>query len=123
MYEIPDRFQGKWVSELCFSDVISISPSSLRWKHIDDDEIDMLNADSLQRKFSGNYEIQINDYAITILFSNVQSDIASTISGFYQFVLDETGRLHMHYQYEMDDPDKDPDKDNFWRECYIYNRA
>ena len=95
----------------------------MRWKHIDDDEIDMLNADSLQRKFSGNYEIQINDYAITILFSNVQSDIASTISGFYQFVLDETGRLHMHYQYEMDDPDKDPDKDNFWRECYIYNRA
>lgn len=111
------------MSELCISDIITITPSSLRWKHIDDDEIDMLDVDSLQRKFSGNYEIQINNSAITILFFKVQSDSTSPMSGFYQFVLDSTGRLHMHYQYEMDDPDKDPDKDIFWRECYIYNRA
>ena len=78
---------------------------------------------SLQIKFSGNYEIQINDYAITILFSNVQSDTTSTISGFYQLVLDETGGLHVHYQYEMNELDKDPDKDSFWRECYIYTKV
>lgn len=116
-------FQGKWVSELCFSDVIIITPSSLRWKHIDDDEIDMLDVDALCRKFSGNYEIQINDSAITILFFNIHNDSSSKMSGFYQFVLDGTGRLHMHYQYEIDNQDKDPDNDSFWRECYIYNRA
>lgn len=47
MYEIPDSFHGKWVSELCRSDVIIITATSLRWKHIDSDEIDMLGADSL----------------------------------------------------------------------------
>ena len=83
----------------------------------------MLDVDALRKRFSGNYEIQINDFAVTIFFFNVQSDTASTMSGFYQFVLDETGRLHMHYQYEMDVPGNAPDKDSFWRECYIYNRA
>lgn len=123
MCNVPDSFQGKWVSELCSSDVLIISSSSLRWKHIYDDEIDMLDVDVLRKRFSGNYEIQINDFAVTIFFFNVQSDTASTMSGFYQFVLDETGRLHMHYQYEMDVPGNAPDKDSFWRECYIYNRA
>lgn len=123
MCNVPDSFQGKWVSELCSSDVLIISSSSLRWKHIYDDEIDMLDVDALRKRFSGNYEIQINDFAVTIFFFNVQSDTASTMSGFYQFVLDETGRLHMHYQYEMDVPSNAPDKDSFWRECYIYNRA
>ena len=123
MHTVPSSFQGKWVSELCFSDVIIITPSSLRWKHIDDDEIDMLDVDALCRKFSGNYEIQINDSAITILFFNIHNDSSSKMSGFYQFVLDGTGRLHMHYQYEIDNQDKDSDNDSFWRECYIYNRA
>ena len=123
MCNVPDSFQGKWVSELCSSDVLIISSSSLSWKHIDDDEIDMLDVAALARRFSGNYEIQINDSAITILFFNVQGNSLSTVSGFYQFVLDISGRLHMHYQYEMDDPAKAPDEDSFWRECYIYNRA
>ena len=123
MYEVPDNFQGKWVSELCSSDVLIITPSSLKWKHIDDDEIDMLDVAALARRFFGNYEIQINDSAISILFFNVQGNSLSTVSGFYQFVLDINGRLHMYYQYEMDDPAKAPDEDSFWRECYIYNRA
>ena len=121
--DVPHSFLGKWVSELCFSDVITISSSSIRWKHIDADEIDILDADSLCRKFSGRYQIQINESSITIFFFNVQSDSSSTMSGFYKFILDESDRLHMHYQYEMDVPDKAPDKDSFWRECYIYNRT
>lgn len=122
MHKVPDRFLGRWVSELCSSDVIVISPASLRWKHFDDDEIDMLDVNSLQRQFSGRYEIKISDSDITFFFYDVNSDSDSTMSGFYQFILDGDGRLHMHYQYEMDDPDKAPDKDSFWRECYIYNR-
>lgn len=98
MYEVPDNFLGKWVSELCSSDVLIITPSSLKWKHIDDDEIDMRDVAALARRFFGNYEIQINDSAITILFFNVQGNSLSTVSGFYQFVLDINGRLHMHYQ-------------------------
>lgn len=72
MCNVPDSFQGKWVSELCPSDVLIISSSSLRWKHIDDDEIDMLDVDALHRRFSGNYEIQINDFAVTIFFFCLQ---------------------------------------------------
>lgn len=112
-----------WLHWAVVLNVLIITSSSLKWKHIDDDEIDMLDVVALARRFSGNYEIQINDSAITILFINVQGNSLSTVSGFYQFVLDINGRLHMHYQYEMDNPVKVPDEDSFWRECYIYNRA
>ena len=87
-----------------------------------DDEINMLDIEALQKKFSGTFDIDISELTVNIFFEAVHSDSFSTKSGFYQFHLDSSGRLHMHYQYELDEPDKDPDKDSFWRECYIYVR-
>ena len=123
MQQIPDRFIGKWISELCDSDSIAITHSSILWKHFDDDVIDMLDEENLRRKFSGTYEFSITEYCIEILFFNVKGDSQSTVSGFYQFILDNNGRLHMHYQYELDDPEADTSNDSFWRECYIYDKV
>ena len=120
MRQVPDRFIGRWVSELCASDVIEISYSSIIWKHFDDDAIDMLDPESLRKKYPGTYEINITDYAVCIIFNDVESDSLSHLSGFYQFVLDEEDKLHMHYLYELEDPEADPEKDSFWQECYVY---
>ena len=120
MQQVPDGFIGRWVSELCASDVIEISYSSIIWKHFDDDAIDMLDPESLRKKYPGTYEINITDYAVCIIFNDVESDSLSHLSGFYQFVLDEEDKLHMHYLYELEDPEADPEKDSFWQECYVY---
>lgn len=120
MQQVPERFIGRWVSELCASDVIEISYSSIIWKHFDDDAIDMLDPESLRKKYPGTYEINITNYAVCIIFNDVESDSLSHLSGFYQFVLDEEDKLHMHYLYELEDPEADPEKDSFWQECYVY---
>ena len=120
MQQVPERFIGRWVSELCASDVIEISYSSIIWKHFDDDAIDMLDPESLRKKYPGTYEINITDYAVCIIFNDVESDSLSHLSGFYQFVLDEEDKLHMHYLYELEDPEADSEKDSFWQECYVY---
>ncbi len=121
MQQVPERFIVRWVSELCASDVIEISYSSIIWKHFDDDAIDMLDPESLRKKYPGTYEINITDYAVCIIFNDVESDSLSHLSGFYQFVLDEEDKLHMHYLYELEDPEADPEKDSFWQECYVYS--
>lgn len=121
MQQVPERFIGRLVSELCASDVIEISYSSIIWKHFDDDAIDMLDPESLRKKYPGTYEINITDYAVCIIFNDVESDSLSHLSGFYQFVLDEEDKLHMHYLYELEDPEADPEKDSFWQECYVYS--
>ncbi len=120
--EVPGCLAGRWVSELCDDDWIEITRSSVLWKHFEMDAIDMMDLDTLRKKYPGDYEYAASASSLTISFSHVDNCSASAISGCYRFSLTDEGRLSMYYRYTLDEPEKDPGIDSVWVEEYLYDK-
>ena len=86
------------------------------------DAIDMMDLDTLRKKYPGDYEYAASASSLTISFSHVDNCSASAISGCYRFSLTDEGRLSMYYRYTLDEPEKDPGIDSVWVEEYLYDK-